>query len=263
MAIHPTTLLRGDDPRELKRSSPSAARQVWSAHDMTKARFLEIKLYRNEQKRISLDRTVGELENLAGSKSNVLKRFPEQQAGAARVLHGETFHTSERGRHKKQRKQRSVSPWSPGQHWRPQAERAIQSGRLLTRGLSALRRGLEGTVKGRDGANCFCKWFPGPGLQTATACSRITYGSSGNNASHPASARTRVCMGSSTPPATTTTMRRVPPHTLFIYWAVVSSQQTYGGTIINPTLQGKKLRIKDVNLLAQGHAAGRERSHGG
>lgn len=78
----------------------AAARQVWSAYDITKARFLEIKLYSNEQKTISLDRTVGELENIAGSKSNVLKRFPEQQAGAARVLHGETFHTNERGRHK-------------------------------------------------------------------------------------------------------------------------------------------------------------------
>lgn len=70
----------------------AAALQVWSAYDITKARCLEIKLYGNKQKIISLDRTVGELKNTAGSRSNILRSFLEQQAGAALVLHGETFH---------------------------------------------------------------------------------------------------------------------------------------------------------------------------
>ena len=74
----------------------------------TKARFLEIELYSNKQKIISLDRTVGELENIAGSKSNVLKRFLEQQAGATLVVHGETFHTEKQGRHKKSRGNNSL-----------------------------------------------------------------------------------------------------------------------------------------------------------
>lgn len=105
MAIPQTTLLGGDDTREVKRRSAgpgvgwAAALQVRSVYDITKAHGLEIQLYSNKQKLISLDRTVGELENIAGSKSKVSKRFLERQAGWHWFFTRK--HSTLRGRHDK------------------------------------------------------------------------------------------------------------------------------------------------------------------
>lgn len=78
---------------------------VWSAYYKTKAHFLENELYSHEKKIIILDITVGKLNNIAGSKSKLLKRFLEQQAGVSLVLQEETLHTNKQGRCKKVEKQ--------------------------------------------------------------------------------------------------------------------------------------------------------------
>ena len=53
------------------------------------------------RKIIILDRTLGELDNRAGSKSKVLKRFLEQQAGVSLVLQEDILHTNKQRRFKK------------------------------------------------------------------------------------------------------------------------------------------------------------------
>lgn len=144
-----------------------------------------MKLDSNKQKIFTLDRTVGELESVAGSKSNVLKRFLEQQAAASLFLHGDTFHTNKQGRWKKSRGNSSLV--FRGEPRTDPACRGLNAKiNLADFALGAppqLCRGPEATGKRKDGRNCFCRWFPRMGLKTPTACSRMRYNSSNSNAS--------------------------------------------------------------------------------